>query len=690
MKKTLFYTLFLLTVFITGAAAQDPKAMKYFSNSQEYYNDKKFDKAIAEINKALEIEPNNASSLMHRGNVYFAMKEYEKALIDYNWTIVYNNKSSAGYFNRANTYYALKNFDSAFADINQSIQLNSNYAPAFNVRGNIYSQFREYAKAIEDYTTSLKISPNSMSTYYNRALSYKFAGLYKNACDDLNTAISMDKKREYSNYVLSMIEPLAHQEKFQEVASLMKAFRKDYLAGFIDAKNMGHFKKYVQAITDHVAASDFSGALRVLREAEIEYSNNITADAANQFDELVYSSILTLKGYVHEKLNDDQQAKQAYEQSLIINNYQPEVKGSLQKMQAKAALVMQQDQADPIIKILEPLQNTRAIGVDDDVNPNTSQRIRGQAIDPSGIKSIRLNNKLIKTEENGYFDTVVTLNAGMNVFTIVAVDKAANSASETIQINTTKERVMGATQAPKQSVLNYDPVYHAILIAETDYDDRNLASLKGPAKDMRKIFKVLNEQYNFETTNTDTLVNAGKTTILEAIINKANSLGENDNLVIFYAGHGELIKQPDNSEEGFLVPVDAKKGKLSSYISSDDLMRTIKYSKSRHILFVADACFAGSLFRDMQKDAPTPVVDAYKDKSRKLLSSGNRTAVPDDSDFIEFFRIALQENREKYITAEQLIDTFKNEYRTKTGLSFQYFPIKNVEDFGGQFVFKRK
>lgn len=422
----------------------------------------------------------------------------------------------------------------------------------------------------------------------------------------------------------------------------------------------------------------------------MDYSERPTTEETLSFDLLNYSSILTLKGYVYRKLNNELQAKQAYEQSLVINPNQPDVAKAVADMQAKAAIVMQQDQTDPTIKILEPVQNSRAIGIDDDVTPNTTQRIRGQAIDPSGIKSVRLNNKLLKIEENGYFDTVVTINAGVNVFTIVATDKAANTASETIQINTIKEKIMGAAPVSKPVSLNYDPVYHAILIAETEYDDRNIPSLQGPVKDMRKIFRVLNGQYNFEVGNTDTLVNANKTTILETIINKANALGENDNLVIFYAGHGELIKQPDNTEEGFLVPVDAKKGKLSSYISSDDLMRTIKYSKSRHILFVADACFAGSLFRDMQKDAPTPVVDAYKDKSRKLLASGNRTTVPDESEFIEYFRMALQENKEKYITAEQLIDTFKNQYRTATRLSLQYFPIKNVEDFGGQFVFKRK
>lgn len=690
MRKSILFTTILFILLLSSVSAQDKRALKLLNNSQEYYSDGKYEKALEEINKALEIQPDFGSAYQVRGNIYFSMKEYQYALMDYHWGIYFNKNYSGNYYNRGNTYYALKYYDSALADANQAIKLQNDHAPSYILRGNTYSFFKEYTKAIEDYTTAINLEPNSMASYYNRGLAAKFAGLYERAYDDLSKAVELDGKKFYSNYILAIIEPLAHMGKFEEIVDVMIYFRKEYKSGFIDNKNKVYFKKYVEAITNHLAQSDFNGTLRVLEEAELAYSESSSVASVTEYDRLVYSSILTLKGLVFEKLNKEQLAKQAYEQSLVINNYQPEVKQALNNLQSKAALVVQQDHEDPTIKIIEPVQNTRAIGVDDDVAANTSQRIRGQAIDPSGIKSVRLNNKLLKVEENGYFDTVVNLTTGVNVFNIVATDKAANTVAESIQINTVKEKVMGASLAAAPVKLNYDPVYHAILIAETEYSDRNIPSLKGPVKDMRKIFNVLSNQYNFALENTDTLVNASKTTILETIINKANSLGENDNLVIFYAGHGELIKQPDNTEEGFLVPVDALKGRLSSYISSDDLMRTIKYSKSKHILFVADACFAGSLFRDMEKDAPTPVVDAYKDKSRKLLASGNRTAVPDESEFIEYLRLALQENKEKYITAEQLIDTFKTQYKTTTRLSLQYFPIKNVEDFGGQFVFKRK
>jgi hypothetical protein len=277
----------------------------------------------------------------------------------------------------------------------------------------------------------------------------------------------------------------------------------------------------------------------------------------------------------------------------------------------------------------------------------------------------------------------------------VALDNNSNSTSENVvieggKINEKPQPAPAVAKAIDIPALANTSAYHALLIAESDYTDNGIKNLAGTRTDMRKMYKLLVNNYNFSNSNTDTLVNATKVNILESLIQKANAMKENDNLFIFYAGHGQMIKHEDGSEEGFLVPVDAGKNKTSSYISSDDLVRTIKYSKAKHILFVADACFAGGLFRDIAADAPEPVAEAYKDKSRKLLASGNRQAVPDESEFIEYLRLALQENKQKYITAEQLIDSFKNQYKTTTHLQLQYYPIKNVDDLGGQFVFTRK
>ncbi len=692
MKHSLLVTVLIVYLSFLAGIVEAQTALDYSDKGYKFYKEKQYEKAIKEFDKAINIDPDYVYAYVSRGNTFFALREYDLAFEDYTDAIDIEPRNGIHYYNRGNTYNGLQMYDSAIADYNKAISLKPGYAFAYFARGISYGNLKDRDKALQDYNKAIILKPDMLNAYNSRGLNYVFRGEYDLAINDFKKAISLDENKQLAYTIINIIEPLARLYRFSEAAGYYKEFRASYPGGgYIDSKGWLFYKKFIEAVTQKLTMNDYAGALVNLQEAEKLYT--VQSKAGNEADGQVrgFSSILALKGYVMEKLSNNDDATHAYEQTLVINPNQPDIEASLKRLTKKTEALVQDDKMPPQINILEPMVNKRSISVEDDKVASTSQRIRGVAIDKSGIRSVQMNNRLLKVEENGYFDTVVNVNEGVNVFTIVVTDNNANSVSENVQIITGKATAAVAPASqPDLKVLTTNPVYHAILIAENDYADKNIPTLQAPVADMYKIYNLLLKNYTFTPENTDTLVNATRASILESLIKKANAMNENDNLFIFYAGHGEMVTQPDKTEEGFLVPTDAVKKKLSSYISSDDLLRTIKYSKAKHILFVADACFAGTLFRDISSEAPMPVADAYKDKSRKLLASGNRTAVPDKSEFIEYLRLALQENRERYITAEQLIDSFKNQYKSNTHLQLQYFPIKNVEDLGGQFVFKRK
>ena len=130
-----------------------------------------------------------------------------------------------------------------------------------------------------------------MFAYYYRGITYKFMGEYQKANDDLAYAVQLDTKRANATYVLAVIEPLAHLGKFEEVAQVMEYFRAEYKTGYIDNKDKIHFKKYVQAIADYMTKSDYSGALRLLNEAEASYVSENGKIEATTYNQLNYSSV---------------------------------------------------------------------------------------------------------------------------------------------------------------------------------------------------------------------------------------------------------------------------------------------------------------------------------------------------------------------------------------------------------------
>jgi tetratricopeptide (TPR) repeat protein len=681
-----------LCISFSFQITQAQTAKDYFNTGLDLYKNKQYEKAIQILNKAIKMDPDYLYAYQVRGNSFYALRQYDDAFNDYADAIDIEPNNAINCYNFGNVYGVLKIYDTAIMNYDKAIKLKPDYANAYGARGGAYNNLQMFDRAISDFNKALLFDSTAAFVYNNRGLAYSSIGQYDLSVNDFKKAISMDVNKERAYVIINIMEPLARLYRFSEAADLYTAFRTNYKTGYIDQPYWLFLKKYVEAVTQNLSKNDYANALANLNQAENLYNTKSKSDGSMDYGKRTYSSILALKGYVLEQMNNTDVAKQAYEQSLIINAYEPEVKAALQRISQKKEALVETDNTPPTINILEPLVDSRSISVDDDKVAGTTQHIRGQAIDPSGIKSVMLNNAPVKVEENGYFDTVVNINPGVNVFTFVATDKHANSVSQNVQIVTGKDKSLGTptVAASNNAVIVDKPVYHAILIAEDDYADKNIPTLTGPKSDMLKIYNLLLNNYVFTPENTDTLINATRANILEAIIKKANVMSENDNLFIFYAGHGQMITQPDKSEEGFLVPQDAVKDIISTYISSDDLLRTIKYSKAKHILFVADACFAGSLFRDIASNAPAPVAVAYKDKSRKLLASGNRTAVPDRSEFIEYLRLALQENHSQYITAEQLIDSFKNQYTTSTHLTLQYYPIKDVDDLGGQFVFIRK
>jgi hypothetical protein len=169
---------------------------------------------------------------------------------------------------------------------------------------------------------------------------------------------------------------------------------------------------------------------------------------------------------------------------------------------------------------------------------------------------------------------------------------------------------------------------------------------------------------------------------------KAGSLTDNDNLLIFYAGHGKVKKVNGTIVSGYIIPSDAKNGNFNTYIRGEEIREPFKYSEARHILFVMDACFAGALTRSGMDDAKQYIQDEYRLKSRKMLTSGNLEEVPDKSNFFLSLKNFLVDNQEKYFSANDLYNYIRK--NNKGGVMPQYERIADLGDGGGAFIFIRK
>jgi hypothetical protein len=132
--------------------------------------------------------------------------------------------------------------------------------------------------------------------------------------------------------------------------------------------------------------------------------------------------------------------------------------------------------------------------------------------------------------------------------------------------------------------------YHALVIGNDHYKHlRKLTTAEAVAT-------LLEDKYGFAV---EVLEDATRSEILSALNRLRGELTERDNLLIYYAGHGDLDEATDT---GYWQPVDAEPGTDVNWIPTSDITLRLTAMNAKHILVVADSCYAGAL---LTRDADT-------------------------------------------------------------------------------------
>jgi tetratricopeptide (TPR) repeat protein len=81
------------------------------------------DQAIADLNKAIELDPAHYKAYKNRGKAYAAQEDWDRALADYDQAIELKPKYDATYYDRAMAQKHRGNRDAAMADLARFLEL---------------------------------------------------------------------------------------------------------------------------------------------------------------------------------------------------------------------------------------------------------------------------------------------------------------------------------------------------------------------------------------------------------------------------------------------------------------------------------------------------------------------------------------------------------------------------------------
>lgn len=249
--------------------------------------------------------------------------------------------------------------------------------------------------------------------------------------------------------------------------------------------------------------------------------------------------------------------------------------------------------------------------------------------------------------------------------------------------------------------------YYALVIGIGNYEQEPV--LKTPVNDAKEVAGVLKDQYGFDIR---TLLDkdATRDQIFQALDHYRTSLGEDDNLLIYFGGHG-LYKA--DLDQAYWAPVDAGKDSYAHWITATDITSEARAIPARHVLIISDSCYSGMLTREARgpdatrkgsgSDATSEDRSKYLDqmrgrKSRNVMSSGADEPVLDGdapghfsthSVFANVLLESLDDNRQNQFTGQELFVVVQQLVGGRSGQIPQYSLIRNSSDAGGDFIFSR-
>jgi hypothetical protein len=227
-----------------------------------------------------------------------------------------------------------------------------------------------------------------------------------------------------------------------------------------------------------------------------------------------------------------------------------------------------------------------------------------------------------------FIERTISLQDGENTIRVVVTNADGTTIEESRAINKQVDMVAQLAVSSRKD--------YALVFGTDEYDEWN--NLTNPVLDATTIAKELEEMYGFEV---DLVLNPNKADIEQKIYGLyERSYMENDQILIFYAGHGQFNEL---TKQGYLVPKD---GKLtdpigSSYYSYSNLRDLVDGIPSEHVMLMLDACFGGTFDQDIARagsrgqDAADLVSNTefikrkLRFKSRVYITSGGKEYVKD-------------------------------------------------------------
>ncbi|WP_236784088.1 caspase family protein [Azospirillum humicireducens] len=244
--------------------------------------------------------------------------------------------------------------------------------------------------------------------------------------------------------------------------------------------------------------------------------------------------------------------------------------------------------------------------------------LRGVVADSANLAEARVNGRWVFIDEQGQFRTSIPVEPGQTEATLTMTDETGKTTEQRIAIDAAAAAAPDPAAPPK-------PRKIALMIAVDSYRDTGIPALATPDADIKAVGQALNDHLGFETR---VLRNPTKAQIGEALRRLGREVGEQDQVMVYYAGHGYELAE---TGAGYWLPADAETTSARNWVSNNDIGRFLSRMPAKHVMLVSDSCYSGAFTKEQKVDA-SRIANEQEIRQRRsvmALSSGGDEPVAD-------------------------------------------------------------
>lgn len=163
----------------------------YLKRAAIYAEAKLFSRAIADMSRAIELQPRNARLRNTRGYFYLSQNDLDRAMTDFDDAIGLDLEYHQPYNNRGLVRIAREDFQGALLDFDAALRIDPDYLDALNNRGFALMRLERFEEAIENFTAVLDKKDDYVNAWNNRGLAHAGIEQHEAAAADFSRAIEL-------------------------------------------------------------------------------------------------------------------------------------------------------------------------------------------------------------------------------------------------------------------------------------------------------------------------------------------------------------------------------------------------------------------------------------------------------------------------------------------------------------------